>query len=388
MSACMNQIKSIEEEVLLQCLRDPQNYSFETSFDLQSFQTLCEYHRIRPQLYEMLKNNKTTPPDLLAYLKTHREQWTFRNLAFMAEAKKLKAAFSKADIDIIFYKGGLLSQEIYGDFSIRESCDLDIIVPPNRLIEVGDLLSKLGYNISRDSELWGKELFFELESEINWFHQDKDILIDLHWKLNHPRHCFDISYNDCLSHSKSLILQSTLFKVLEVNFSFFVLCLHRLKDPTRRLCHLLDLQALLICPEFSNTKALHHFVSRSHMTCLAKNLYALKIINKYDLAFNTDEILVSDWEKKYLSSYDLDLTQIKDSVSSYNWLKSTMIYLHYHSSNHESYKRKFMSIFRITALPTTRMLRIVCLKKQYLWVYLFIKPPTYLYLLLKHVFKK
>ena len=378
MSACMNQIKSIEEEVLLQCLRDPQNYSFETSFDLQSFQTLCEYHRIRPQLYEMLKNNKTTPSDLLAYLKIHREQWTFRNLAFMAEAKKLNAAFSKADIDIIFYKGGLLSQEIYGDFAIRESSDLDIIVPPNRLIEIGDLLSKLGYKLCRDPQLWGHETFFLSDSEIEWHHEEKQITLDLHWRPNNPRTGLNFSYEDCKTYSRFLELQNDSFRLTALEFTFLLLACHRLKSPQRRLCHLLDLITLFEKSQFNwgtMTKLIEKFKLQKIM---AKTLVSILSINpNVSLPQKLLDSLPIGWQQNGIGREDLDCIK-NNSSNNKTWLRSSWDFLVYSASNHYSLKKKMACNSFIFLYPSVQVMRTILLKPKIRFLYPLVIPLVYI----------
>jgi hypothetical protein len=381
----MNEIKSNEEQVLLNCLRDPQSYDFSSAFDLETFKELCEYHRIRPQLYEMLKINPSLPPELKSYLLAHREQWTLRNLAFLSEAQKINASFKTADIEVIFYKGGLLSQEIYGDFAIRESCDLDIIVAPEKLLQVGELLTELGYKLSRDPELWGKELFFNSDSEIEWFNKDKNINIDLHWRPNHPRTGFNFSFCDCRKNSRYLDLQGQHFQVMQKEFTFMLLVCHRIKSTQRRFCHLLDLINLLEDPELNWNLVMAHVKKFKLEKVLAKSFTSIKAIHpEYLIPLEVSKALPNQWQNKNYATEDLKPLR-KSRQKPQSWLKKSTEFILYSASNHDSLRKKISCNSFIFLHPSVEVMRAILLSPKWTFLYPFIIPFIYLKLAL---FKK
>ncbi|MDD7984749.1 nucleotidyltransferase family protein [Lentisphaera marina] len=379
----MIESESNEESVLLNCLRSPQTYDFNHPFDLDKLKSLCTYHRIRPQLYELLKANPHLPEGFKSYLKEHRKQWTFRNLAFLREAQTINHAFDNAGIDILFYKGGLLSQKIYGDFSIRESCDLDIIVPPNKLLQVGELLTELGYKISRDPELWGKEVFVKADSEIEWFNEEKQITIDLHWRPNHPRTGLNFSFVDCIKHAQVYEFQNHDFTVMQAEFTFLLLACHRIKSPQRRLCHLLDLLTLSqkntldwnLIAQLSKEFDLQRVLSKTFTSILAIDP-EIKTPNAIS------KILPPNWQNDHIlneDSHPLKPFREKDV----SWFKKSLNFMLYSASNHDSVRKKISCNCYIFLRPSVEVMRKILLSPKLSYLYPLIIPFVYFQLALK-----
>jgi len=83
----------------------------------------------------------------------------------------------------IFLKGPVLALDLYGDISLRTSCDLDLIVPMEDLARTESLLLKLGYV---------KDDYFETilgdwkwrHHHITFYHPIIGIKLEIHWRLN------------------------------------------------------------------------------------------------------------------------------------------------------------------------------------------------------------
>ncbi|WDE97841.1 nucleotidyltransferase family protein [Lentisphaera profundi] len=370
--------ESKEEQTLLNCLRDPQNYDFSTTYDFDKLQELCSYHRIRPQLYEMLKNNPSLPSEFRSYLKSHREQWAFRNLAFLAAAQQINTAFKDSHIDLLFYKGGLLSQAIYQDFSLRESSDLDIIVSPENLKEVTLILTELGYSLCRDNNLWNKELFISSDSEIEWFHPDKQITLDLHWRPNHPRTGLNFSFEDCLQHSQKLEIQNYSYPIMTEAFSFLVLSCHRVKSPQRRLCHLLDLIRLSEKDTF-NWQELAQLSQHFQLEkVIAKTLISIQSVKPtWQTSTEIIRILPCNWKQLEQKTEDLQPV-INIPALSLTRVAQAIRFLLYSTSNHYSIRKKISSSTFVFFHPSVQVMRQVLLPNKLRYLYPLIIPMIYL----------
>ena len=64
-----------------------------------------------------------------------------RNLVLTAELLRLFNLFDQAEIPAISFKGPVLTQLLYGDFSLREFSDLDIVVREADVSKAEDILS-------------------------------------------------------------------------------------------------------------------------------------------------------------------------------------------------------------------------------------------------------
>ena len=69
----------------------------------------------------------------------------FRNLSLAAELVKLVGALRKLGIEVLAYKGPILGQQLYGDVTLRQFRDLDIVIAPADVMRTRDALCQLGY---------------------------------------------------------------------------------------------------------------------------------------------------------------------------------------------------------------------------------------------------
>ena len=67
------------------------------------------------------------------------------NLLFAAELLRLLAEFRNSGIPVAAFKGVVLAESLYGDLSLREFCDLDLIVHAEDMFKAEDILAACGY---------------------------------------------------------------------------------------------------------------------------------------------------------------------------------------------------------------------------------------------------
>jgi hypothetical protein len=85
------------------------------------------------------------PEGIQARIKGMRLQQTVRALGQVAELSRIAGACAGAGVDLIPLKGVALSQELYGDPTVRNSGDLDILVRADDVAACHELLAALGY---------------------------------------------------------------------------------------------------------------------------------------------------------------------------------------------------------------------------------------------------
>ena len=95
--------------------------------------TLAEGHAVAPLVACQLSANASdlVPEDTLAAFNTARHRCAMRNLAMLNELVRVTSALREAAVEAISYKGPLLARDLYGDLSLRESADLDLVIRHN-----------------------------------------------------------------------------------------------------------------------------------------------------------------------------------------------------------------------------------------------------------------
>ena len=110
-------------------------YDFTSDIDLSKidwpvFTQMARYHKVRPLLYKGIYQANSIdlfPEKMLNQLGLYAKSAVFRNLENARELLRLKPLLDEENIDIIPYKGTVLSQLAYGELGIRESSDIDIL---------------------------------------------------------------------------------------------------------------------------------------------------------------------------------------------------------------------------------------------------------------------
>ena len=149
---------------------------------------LSRLHRIRPVVYRVLLE-ANIPASAKEQLKNELHAITLHNFAIAQETQRIVNQLQAHDIVVIPYKGVAFSSEFYGDISMRESSDIDLIINPNDIDKILPILIEDGYEchyakslarIDRNKLLeQQKDICFDKKSEPR-FH------VEFHWRITHP----------------------------------------------------------------------------------------------------------------------------------------------------------------------------------------------------------
>ncbi len=140
---------------------------------------LVKHHRLDSILYREIEKQKIVlPKELKARLEQINKRNKMRMLKLTSELIRIHQLFTENNIDYISLKGPALSQQIYGDYTVRCSKDLDILVAQEYIDKSTKLLATIGYiskmNNSSIKRLSDKDLVF---------HNSEGIMLELHYRL-------------------------------------------------------------------------------------------------------------------------------------------------------------------------------------------------------------
>lgn len=81
-------------------------------------------------------------------------------------------------------KGAALSTAVYGAADLRDTRDIDLLVPRAQLVEAARIISEAGYRCQVDLAWLQQPLFVNTRREISFHSLGGAIEIDLHWRLS------------------------------------------------------------------------------------------------------------------------------------------------------------------------------------------------------------
>lgn len=143
---------------------------------------LAVQHKLLPTLYAAIaeKCPNSIDPDVLSYLRKHLHVSAVVNLQRLAEMTVAINVLQECDIPVIAFKGLTLSR-FYSNFAMRESGDIDLLVPKYKIIAAIQALHSIGYK--RKDENYAENLNGNCEVV---FTKAEAAEIDLHWTLSAP----------------------------------------------------------------------------------------------------------------------------------------------------------------------------------------------------------
>jgi hypothetical protein len=169
----------------------------------------------------------------------------FRNLALAAELVKLVDALRELGIEAFAYKGPILGQQLYGDVTLRQFRDLDILIAPTDVMRTRDALCQLGYE---EMEPFSRPfLRRHVRSQCEWqmMGTNSGTIIELHWAL-FPRYAsFDLSVMDLSQASVAIEIAGERLRTMDLRHLVLVLSTHGTKHLWYRLGWLVDFALVL-----------------------------------------------------------------------------------------------------------------------------------------------
>jgi Uncharacterised nucleotidyltransferase len=144
---------------------------------------LAAAHSVRPQLMHALwKLDWVGVPaeikrSLLDFQLCHKA----RSLLVAGELIRINDAFAQRAIRFATFKGPSLAAGLYGDLSLRECNDIDLIVGEQQLVKAEAVLGSLGYRSVLGRAAF-RDAFLSYQKQFMFVQQNNpSLVIDLHW---------------------------------------------------------------------------------------------------------------------------------------------------------------------------------------------------------------
>src|SRR5215469_10146625 len=115
--------------------------------DWNRFLAWVRRNHIAPLVYRTLRQTRCSlvPEVVVAQLQSEAARNTRRVLIQINEAARLTRLLADAGIESLIIKGPVLSLLAFGDLSLRQSRDIDLLLDPARVVEADRLVTQAGY---------------------------------------------------------------------------------------------------------------------------------------------------------------------------------------------------------------------------------------------------
>ena len=203
-------------------------------------------HRIRPQLIRALQELQwmgvpsETKRSLLNFLPLHKA----RSLFLVSELIRVCGHLSQKGIRIATFKGPSLAAALYGDLSLRECGDIDIIVDEQQVVRTEATLNSLGYRAEHGSSNF-RRAFLAYQRQFMLVREAPRLVIDLHWDFTSSYAPFPISPTEIWDSVEQVSIGDRLIPTLGRNELVLFLAGHGTKEGWRRLGWVSDFARLI-----------------------------------------------------------------------------------------------------------------------------------------------
>jgi len=212
----------------------------------QKILQMAHQHALIPQLYASAqKYQDQLPSTFFSTLKTLNQTILFENMKLSAELIRLISHLDEKAIPYISIKGPALAQELYQNVGMRQISDLDILVTEADLPTITEILLDLGYLNQLPLSLLENRGFRALDNDFTFLHPDREIMVELHWKLFPDRHKMVLDFQTLYQESEQIHINAYPINVLSSEHNLLYLALHATKHLFEQLKWLCDIDVLI-----------------------------------------------------------------------------------------------------------------------------------------------
>lgn len=248
--------------------------------DWQSFRSSISYHGLAPFAYTSLKGYLSILPQALSKTLEATYYYSMAHISGLQQKfLEIYDAFENKGIDFISIKGVALLEDLYPEYPVRSSTDVDVLVKEKDLDKAIKILEGQGYSKNLEGL---KESYWRNKQYHFVFVRDKkkgfSPIVELHWDLDYPRYRRRI-LPQMFDRLRQADMQDIKVKLLSAEDTFFGLALHQ-----RRFGIALSLRD--VCD-------------------------TARLLNKYKSSFDWDYVLNESKRAKVCSAVFFALCQVK-----------------------------------------------------------------------------
>jgi hypothetical protein len=189
---------------------------------------------VLPLLHKHL-GGESVPSQVLSRLKRESVANSQNVLHLIAKQLRVVRLFKENGIPVALFKGPLLAQMAYGEISLRQAGDIDVLINGRDFDHARTLLESLGYEMR--PRLTNAQLASHLNNhcELQFMRDEWFTVVDLHWELAPRSFVFNLRAADVMSRLQQVSFAGTAVETFGAEDLVLYLAMHGAKHLWRRL---------------------------------------------------------------------------------------------------------------------------------------------------------
>jgi hypothetical protein len=225
-----------ENELLLSVARrDVSHALVRQQLDWDYVVATARAHGLLPLLQKHVADAAVVPGHVLSCLKREAVANSQSMLHLAGKQLRIYKLFQEHGIPVAIFKGALLAQMAYGEISLRQAGDIDMLINARDFAQARLVLESLGYEMT--PRLTPAQLASHLNNhcEIQFMRDEWFTVVDLHWDLAPRSFVFGLKADEVMSRLQSVSLAGTEVKTFGAEDLLLYQAMHGAKHLWRRL---------------------------------------------------------------------------------------------------------------------------------------------------------
>ncbi|HEY9828022.1 MAG TPA: nucleotidyltransferase family protein [Stenomitos sp.] len=254
--ASVSMTESPEQRLLLACARSQPSVetirqlveTFGPTLNWDDLINTASWHGVLPLLYCNLANavpHQVPKPIFSRLLKLYLIN-SAHNQHLTTALEDIARLFAEHDLPVIFFKGPVLAEAVYGSIHLRRFSDLDILVPEQNVSQVRQLLIDNGFQPKRLGEAEKAEDYFSSRVwDDTFIHSSRQVTIDLHWQLMPDYFFVAFNSDEIWARRQTVAMHQVELSSLNPEDLLLYLCTHGSKELWRHLIWICDIAEMV-----------------------------------------------------------------------------------------------------------------------------------------------
>jgi hypothetical protein len=207
---------------------------------------LAEEHGTSSLLYQNLSRvSDAVPAAVLAEFQRRYERNVHKSLFLARELIRILDCLDGLGVEVVAYKGIVLSEVYYGDMALRQTGDIDLFVRTRDVPLIKNALNDLGYTtrLVIPEEAW--EDFLASGYEWTFDGPAGPNLLEVQWALQPRFYAVDFDMDGLFARAVNVTIAGRAVKAPAAEDLLLVLCVHASKHVWGRLIWLCDIAQIL-----------------------------------------------------------------------------------------------------------------------------------------------
>ena len=207
---------------------------FESPINWDYLITTARQHALLPLLHKHA-NSDGIPGHVRSTLKRESVMNAQAVLFLTGKALEVQKLLNAHSIENALFKGPLLSELAYGEVSLRQAGDIDLLIHREDFKRTKELLVSLGYQMHPQLTPAQQASHLAFHCEIQFVRDDWFTVVDLHWGLSPRSFVFGLTEDEVMSRLQTVPFAGAQIKTFSAEDLILYQAMHGAKHLWRRL---------------------------------------------------------------------------------------------------------------------------------------------------------